>query len=386
MSTETDSEPLAGLAPDPAPPPAPVPSTDLVIRRCDVPAALTDMLTLAEALANAGAMIPGHLRRQPANILAVMFSAKALDIPLWTAIQSTHLVDGRVGYEASFQRALVIRAGHTFRVVERTDDRAVVGITRAGSGVEQLAEFTWAEAQAAQLAKKDNWQHYRRAMLVARATTIAVREITPEVLFGAAYDPDELGALTDAAGVPVTVVSSTRIDNPAGQTGRSAEAAAAMREDYTARIGAAETTEDLNEIWRDARRDGVLDAPLAEGVSVSGALHLRRGEILAATAAGEALDDGPPPDAPDADGIHDAVVVAEAPAAPTRAEIARRMTANLPPPADDAMQTRDTAARRGAIRALAERHGADLDRIINAAYGLPITDVSTAKLRKLLTQ
>lgn len=292
--------------PPPAPPagtpPAADPVQQLAVRGCDVPAALADMLTLADQLAQAGAMVPGHLRRQPANLLAVMFAAKSLDVPLWTAIQAMHLVDGKVGLEATFQRALVNRAGHRFRVIERTDERAVVGITRHdAAGHEDTAEYTWAEAQTAGLARKDNWQHYRRAMLVARATVIAVREITPEVLFGAAHTPDELGVVTDEAGTPVTVVPSVRVDTgppdePAGPV-RDPEEAEGLRELYRVAVATADTPDQLRDVWRDARRDGVTDAPLHDdGTTVGQALTLRAAELLAAEDAAE--PHGDPDDEP----------------------------------------------------------------------------------------
>lgn len=274
------------------PPAGPPANGALALRHCDVPDDLTSMLVLAERLAEAGAVLPGHLRRQPGNLLAIMFAARALDVPLWTAIQSMHLVDGKIGYEATFQRALVRRAGHRIRVIERTGQRAVVGITRADDDTELTAEYTWAEAQQAKLTEKDNWRKYPRAMLVARATVIAVREITPEVLFGAAHTPDELGLVTDEAGTPVTVVPSVRVDHETAPARparvRDPDEAAAMREQYRTAVETAENADQLNEVWTQARDEGVLAAPLYDdGTTVQQALHLRAGALAAARAAAE---------------------------------------------------------------------------------------------------
>jgi hypothetical protein len=100
-------------------------------------------------------------------------------------------------------RALVRRAGHVFRVTERTNDRATVQIIRNDlpAGVQPyVTTFTADEARAAKLLGKRNWEQYRPAMLVARATSTAVREECPELLFGIAYTPEELGAVTDEHG------------------------------------------------------------------------------------------------------------------------------------------------------------------------------------------
>lgn len=260
---------------------APLPGSDvpragaeLAIRHSDVPATFGEMMTLARELADSD-ILPAHLRRKSANVLAVMFASKALDIPMWTAFQVLHIVEGKVAMDATFQRAMVIRAGHTFRITERSMDRAVAEIVRADDPTRtpQTSEFTWKEAQAAGLDKKNTWQKYRKAMLVARVTTQIIRDVCPEVLFSPGYAPEELDMAVDDGGNPVTVIPSERV--AANVTVRTPEEREALRVAYEARIEDAETTAELNLIWADAKDDNVLDAPLRPGVSVKQAMAER---------------------------------------------------------------------------------------------------------------
>lgn len=175
--------------------------TDLVIRSTDVPANFREQMDMARVLADSS-LLPGHLRGKPANVLVILQGARALDVSGFWALQSMHVVDGKLGMAAELMRALVIRAGHQFSVVERSAERAVVEIKRRDKDKPYRAVFTRADAEAAKLLKKDNWVGYLKSMLVARATSIAVRDECPDVMFGVVYTPDELGAVTDADGTP----------------------------------------------------------------------------------------------------------------------------------------------------------------------------------------
>lgn len=176
--------------------------TELALRASEVPASFDQQMRMASVLAES-TLLPGHLRGKPANVLVVLQGARALDISAFWAFQSMHVVDGKLGLAAELMRAMVIKAGHKFRVVERTADRAVVEIHRNDRDQPYRAEFTSDDAKRAELTGKDNWRKYPKSMLVARATSIAVRDECPETLFGMVYTPDELGAETDRDGAPI---------------------------------------------------------------------------------------------------------------------------------------------------------------------------------------
>lgn len=157
--------------------------------RTDVPHDLDQMLRLADVVCRAG-LLPQHLRNNPSNVVAIMIASRALDLPLWQGIQELHSVDGKIGMSANLMRALWLRAGHGFRVVERTDEHVVVEATR--KGCEPYAvEYTMDDARTANLAGKGNWSKYPKQMMVARATSTCLREVGSDILLGF-YTPDEL--------------------------------------------------------------------------------------------------------------------------------------------------------------------------------------------------
>lgn len=167
-------------------------------RRSDVPGVLTEQLQLAQELAKAG-IVPSHLQRKPENILALMYAAQSVDIPLWQAVQGMQVISGKVGISADLCRALILRAGHTFRVEESTETTATVVVIRKGDTFEHRASFTIEDAKRAGLTG-GSWQKYPKAMLIARATTLVARNACADVLAGMAYTPEELGAEVDEDG------------------------------------------------------------------------------------------------------------------------------------------------------------------------------------------
>jgi hypothetical protein len=173
-------------------------SSDIALRS-DVPTQLGEQLELAKALAVSG-IIPSHLQRKPENILAIMYAARSIDVPLWQAIQSMQVISGKVGISADLARALILRAGHTFRVVESTNETATVEVVRRGEDYVHRATFTLFDARQAGLTGNNTWSKYPKAMLIARATTLIARVACADVLAGMSYTPEELGATVDEEG------------------------------------------------------------------------------------------------------------------------------------------------------------------------------------------
>ena len=177
-------------------------STDVALRSSEVPANFREQMHMAAALADSD-LLPRHLRGKPSNVLVILQGARALDVSAFWALQSMHVIEGKLGMAAELMRGLVIRAGHEFNIIERTSAKATVEIIRSDKpGRPYRASFTIHEAAEAKLTGKDNWRHYPAAMLLARATSIAVRDECPDVLFGVVYTPEELGARVDEEGVP----------------------------------------------------------------------------------------------------------------------------------------------------------------------------------------
>jgi hypothetical protein len=117
--------------------------------------------------------------------------------------------------DATMQRALAQRAGYRVAVVEATNDRATVVVSDRNGEVLGRETFTMSDARAAELAGKANWKKNPRNMLVARATTNAIRFHAPEVLIGLSVaDVDDVGPF-DPIGVerpaPVEEIAEAEI-------------------------------------------------------------------------------------------------------------------------------------------------------------------------------
>jgi hypothetical protein len=166
--------------------------TALALRGSDVPVLLADQMTLARALAASG-LLPNHLRDKPENVLAIQFAARSIDVPLWTAVSLMQVINGKVSSAAELQRALILRAGHVFRVLEATPERAtVLGIRRDdATRFEHKATFTVDEARTAKLTG-GSWTTHPVAMLVARATTRLASFAFADVIAGLGADTAQI--------------------------------------------------------------------------------------------------------------------------------------------------------------------------------------------------
>jgi hypothetical protein len=106
---------------------------------------------------------------------------------------------------------LVRQAGHSV-TVEIEPGIAVAHGTRADTGDEHSASFTMADAQAAGLADKRNWKQYQENMLTWRAVAKLCRVLFPDVVLGAGYVPEELGAEVTDQGELVETTSNDLVD------------------------------------------------------------------------------------------------------------------------------------------------------------------------------
>ncbi len=228
---------------------------------CDVPIDLDQRIRLADTISRAG-ILPKHLRGNSGNVLAICFAAHALQIPLWPAMQEMTCIEGKVGLSANLMRGLWLRAGHRFRVTERTPEAATVEVTRRGEEP-YTVRWTIEDALAAGLCSRDAegwirardkenrplpWERYTTAMLVARATSAALRESGADILMGFGYTAEELSGGVYMDGAAVHVVTSL-----AETEEQAAERVASMQRKYDACVAEIEAAPDeaaLRGLWK----------------------------------------------------------------------------------------------------------------------------------------
>ena len=150
-------------------------------------------------------MVPTSFRGKPEQVLAAMLAGREVGLSPMEALRSFHVIEGKPSMSAELMMTLALRSGHDLWVSEASRERAVVTARHRDWPEDRTVqvEFTIEDAGDAGLTGKGNWKKYARAMLRSRAVSEAVRQVCPEVLVGATYTAEELGApVTGPTGVP----------------------------------------------------------------------------------------------------------------------------------------------------------------------------------------
>lgn len=249
-----------------------------LLRAYDGPKTLADQMQLASLLAKAEVGMPPAFRNDAGGVLALMYRAQALDIPIMVAADNLIFDSrGNCAMRARLMKALVtVRAGHKLVPVENTDKRAVVRLEYGDGRDPFTVEWTIATAAAAGLIKNNSpWVNYAANMLYWRAMAKAVALGCPEATLGIAIvealdddDPnDDDTTNRKPAPIPeeivVTDMDGRRI--PDGDVVDILDAIAHPEPD-TGRPLANDTTtiEDIRASWTRANRqpDDGTDRPL----------------------------------------------------------------------------------------------------------------------------
>jgi hypothetical protein len=149
-------------------------------------------------------IIPGAYRRKGADIVAAGLAGRAYGWDVMTSMRQFHVIEGTATMRPESMLGLVRQAGHSV-TVEIHAEGAIAHGTRADTGDEHSASFTMDDAEAAGLAGKKNWKQYQDAMLTWRAVAKLCRVLFPDVVLGAGYVPEELGAEVTADGEVIEI-------------------------------------------------------------------------------------------------------------------------------------------------------------------------------------
>lgn len=165
----------------------------------DGPTEIVDQMKMAEFLAKAVATLPIVYRDRPADIFAVVLHARALNIPVMTAIHNLIWDEaiGKGAMSAQLMGALLLRGGvgftHEFGGTLVCSMTFVRSDGRAGGTV----DWKMTEAVAAGIAGSHTWQVYPRDMLFARCLARGARRFAPDLILGFGYTIDELREMKD---------------------------------------------------------------------------------------------------------------------------------------------------------------------------------------------
>lgn len=141
------------------------------------------ILALAEKISDTEFVPKGLRGSMPATAAAMLYGREVGLAPM-TALNMTHVVEGKPGLSAEGMRALVLAGGHAIEVVETTGAACIMRGRRRGSETWTAISWTLDMARAANLLGKNNWKSHPRQMLQARCTTELCRLVFPDVIHG----------------------------------------------------------------------------------------------------------------------------------------------------------------------------------------------------------
>lgn len=170
--------------------------TELTVR-----SELTEKMDWARVVAPS-AMLPKAFQNNPASLLVAAEYADALGINRINALTEIHMVQGRPTLSANLMAAMVRKAGHKLRIM--TKPGAVQAALNRADYPDYPFTVVWDMEKAKQsgLLGRDTWKNYPDQMLRNRAISEVVRQGASEILLGATYTPEELGAEVDQVGNP----------------------------------------------------------------------------------------------------------------------------------------------------------------------------------------
>lgn len=187
---------------------------------------------IAETLSTTD-FVPKAIRGNVPAIMAAMLTGRELGILPMRALRQVSIIEGKPTPAPELMLAMALKAGHDVYVSETTRERCTVEVRRHDWPDDRVARLTWDLEDAAdaglctidrdtgkavatsQAGRPLPWQAYTRAMLRSRCIGEACRAWLPDVVEGASYTPEELGATVDRHAHDVDLIETAKAN---GQT------------------------------------------------------------------------------------------------------------------------------------------------------------------------
>lgn len=136
--------------------------------------------------------------KNPTQALALMLLSQAEGLHPATAARDYHVIQGRPTLKADTMLARFQAAGGSVEWHDYTDKVVKATFSHPRGGKVTVA-WTLETAKEAELAGKDMWKKFPRAMLRARVISEGIRTVFPGVLAGM-YTPEEVRDMQDVKG------------------------------------------------------------------------------------------------------------------------------------------------------------------------------------------
>lgn len=147
-------------------------------------------------------IVASAYRGRAADIVAAGLAGRAFGWDVMASMRNFHVIEGSASMKPEAMLGLVRQAGHSVVIENEAGIATAIG-KRCDTGDEHTASFTLRDAEAAGLAGKKNWKQYEESMLTWRAVSKLCRNLFSDVVLGAGYVPEEMGADVDHLGIPI---------------------------------------------------------------------------------------------------------------------------------------------------------------------------------------
>jgi hypothetical protein len=195
----------------------------------------------AESLVKTGFLPPAIKTAEQA--LAIILTGRELGIPAMAALNTINVIQGKPTVSPQLMLALIERSGQLKDIEILTgEDYVQVTMWRKGR-TEHTERFGRAEAQAMNLAGKDNYKKQALVMYKWRAVAACARTVFPDVILGL-YTPEEMGAevsVTDDGEMTVERLQTPAIDVRESAKGRIGQLMRAHNEEAGEKVWTKQT-------------------------------------------------------------------------------------------------------------------------------------------------
>lgn len=156
---------------------------------------LQSLITFAEMMAKSTISVPDHLRGKPSDCLAIAMQAAQWGMNPFQVAQKTHIVSGKLGYEAQLVNAVVQASGQIKGGFKYEFDGEGLGLKcRVGAVLRGDSEVTWGEWLCiAEVTTKNSplWKTNPKQQMAYLQTKNWSRLYCPGAILGI-YSDDEL--------------------------------------------------------------------------------------------------------------------------------------------------------------------------------------------------
>lgn len=149
------------------------------------------------------ATAPFYQKLGPGGVMAIYLTAQERNLPFMGCLNGgMHSVDGKIMYSGTMVGALILNAGHSYKVLYTDNRKCVIEFTRGDRKHDKtytpfVFEYTIEEAANAGYLTKDNWKKTPKAMLWNRCMTGGARMHAPEVMLGVLVQGELVGSDAD---------------------------------------------------------------------------------------------------------------------------------------------------------------------------------------------